>query len=154
MANEINTEKVEALLLPLLSESQFLVSMKVKPTNNYKIYLDSDSGLSIDDCIKVNRALRRQMEEAGMHEDGDFSLEVSSPGITEPLKLHRQYVKNIGRPVEVTHTEGAVSEGKLLAVEEAFITLEQTTGKGKKIEVKTVEIPFEDIKQTIVQIKF
>lgn len=154
MSNETAMAKVEEMLLPLLRPDQFLVSMKVKPTNNYKIYLDADGGLSIDDCIKINRALRKQMDEIGMHEDGDFSLEVSSPGLTEPLKLYRQYVKNIGRFVEVTPLEGANMEGKLLAATEEAITIEQTTGKGKKMETKTVDIPFADIKQTVIQIKF
>jgi len=85
-------EQVQKILEPLLTEDVFLVEMKVKPTNNIKIYLDADSGLGIDKCIKINRALYRQMEEQGIYPDGDFSLEVSSPGLGEPLKQHRQYL--------------------------------------------------------------
>lgn len=142
------------MLEPLLDDDIFLVSIRIKPTNNFKIFLDADSGLGIEKCIKINRALYRQMEEAGMYPDGDFSLEVSSPGIGEPLKLQRQYKKNTGRFVEVTKTDDTKLEGKLESVTENAITLEQSEGKGKKAVVKHTEVPFAEIKQTIVQIRF
>jgi ribosome maturation factor RimP len=94
------------------------------------------------------------MEEMGMYPEGDFSLEVSSPGLDEPLKLLRQYKKNIGRDVEVTMNDEVKKEGKLTAVTEENITIEYAEGKGKKAIVKTDEIPFADIKQTKMQIKF
>lgn len=132
----------------------FLVSVKIKPTNNIKIFLDADNGLPIDKCVKINRQLYKLIEEAGMYPEGDFSLEVSSPGITEPLKLHRQYQKNIGRSVEVVLTDASIKEGLLLAVGEDNITIETSEGKGKKLVVAQVVIPFENIKSTTVQIKF
>ncbi len=147
-------EQVQKILEPLLTEDVFLVEMKVKPTNNIKIYLDADSGLGIDKCIKINRALYRQMEEQGIYPDGDFSLEVSSPGLGEPLKQHRQYLKNKGREVEVVGNENEKWEGKLLDVTEDSISLEITEGKGKKAVTKQVAIPFSNIKQTKVLIKF
>jgi len=132
----------------------FLVSIKIKPTNNIKVYLDADQGISIDKCIHYNRKLYRLIDESGMFPDGNFSLEVSSPGIDEPLKLHRQYVKNIGRDVEVQLIDGSVKEGKLLEVTENDITIEFTTGKGKKAVTEQLAIPLETIKTTTVQIKF
>ena len=83
-----------------------------------------------------------------------FSLEVSSPGLDEPLKLLRQYKKNIGRDVEVTMNDDVKKEGKLTAVTEQSITIEYTEGKGKKSIVKTEELPFDAVKQTKIQIKF
>ena len=142
------------MITPLLSEDIFLVSIKIKPTNNFKIYLDADSGLGIDKCIKINRALYKIMEEMGLYPDGDFSLEVSSPGLDEPLKLLRQYQKNIGRDVELIMNDDTRKEGKLTAVTEENVSIEYTEGKGKKAIVKTDEIPFDAIKQTKVQIKF
>lgn len=147
-------DQVQQILEPLLTDDIFLVEMKVKPTNNIKIYLDADSGLGIEKCIKINRALYRQIEEQGIYPDGDFSLEVSSPGIGEPLKQYRQYVKNKGRDVEVVDNEGGKQEGKLIEVTEEAITLESTEGKGKKAVTKQVAIPFSTIKQTKVLIKF
>ena len=90
MSRENQIETVQKLLLPLLPEDVFLVEIKIKPINNIKIYLDADAGLGIEKCIKINRALYKIMEEMAIYPDGDFSLEVSSPGVDEPLKLHRQ----------------------------------------------------------------
>ncbi len=154
MSTETNLEIVKNLLLPLLEGDIFLVDLKVKPINNFKIFLDADSGLGIEKCIKINRALYKIMEEMALYPEGDFSLEVSSPGIDEPLKLHRQYLKNVGRNVEVSLIDGTKKEGKLLGVNESEITIEFTEGKGKKAVLHQLNIPFSEIKHTKVQIKF
>ena len=154
MTQETQIQTVEKLLQGLLVDDIFLVSIRVKPTNNIKIFLDADGGLSIEKCIKINRALYRIMEEMGLYPDGDFSLEVSSPGIDEPLKMHRQYKKNIGRNVEVILNDDSKQEGNLIAVDEDAITLEQHEGKGKKAITKITGLNFSDIKQTTVLIKF
>lgn len=154
MTAETQIQTIEKLIEPLLVDDIFLVSIKIKPTNNFKIYLDADSGLGIEKCIKINRALYKQMEEMGLYPDGDFSLEVSSPGVDEPLKLLRQYKKNIGRYVEVTTNDDEKKEGVLKAVTEETITIEHTEGKGKKAVILNTEISFTNIKQTKVLIKF
>ena len=132
----------------------FLVSLKVKPTNNFKVFIDGDNGMTIEKCVRFNRKLYKLIEESGIYPEGEFSLELSSPGIDEPLKLHRQYVKNIGRFVEVTFMDDTVKEGKLLTVTEADILIEYTEGKGKKAVTQQLVIPLNNIKTTIVQIKF
>ena len=114
---------ISKLLEPLIEGDVFLVEIKIKPTNNIKLFLDADSGMSIEKCIRVNRALYKKIEESGLFPNGDFSLEVSSPGVDEPLKLHRQYIKNIGRSVEATLTDGSVKTGKLTAVTDNEISL-------------------------------
>ncbi len=147
-------EIVQNLLQPLLTDDLFLVDIKIKPTNNIKIFLDADAGLPIDRCTKINRALYRQMEEMEMFADGNFSLEVSSPGIDAPLKLTRQYVKNIGRNIEVELLEGDKIEGTLTAANDETIAVHSVDGKGKKAVETTREINRDQIKQSIVQIKF
>jgi ribosome maturation factor RimP len=154
MSANTNIELVEKILLSKLYDDIFLVEMKVKPINNFKIYLDADSGLGIEKCIKINRALYKQLEEMAIYPEGDFSLEVSSPGIDEPLKLLRQYVKNIGRTVDVTFTDDSETDGVLLEATEEVIVIEHTEGKGKKAVTEKITIPFTTIKQTKVQIKF
>ncbi len=154
MSVDTAIQTVENLLQPLLQEDVFLVSIKIKPTNNFKIYIDADRGLPLEKCIKINRALYKQMEEMGLYSDGDFSLEVSSPGLDEPLKLIRQYKKNVGRFVEVIKTDETLLEGKLLTVNEEQILIEITDGKGKKMTINQLELPISDIKQTKIQIKF
>ncbi|HJW29961.1 MAG TPA: hypothetical protein VJ508_12055, partial [Saprospiraceae bacterium] len=86
--------------------------------------------------------------------NGDFSIEVSSPGLDEPLKLDRQYLKNIYRDVEVILKNGLKKEGKLLSVTENAIILEEEKGKGKKKELVHHTILKEEIKATKIQIKF
>lgn len=154
MTQDSHIQTVEKLIEPLLEGDVFLVSVRIKPTNNIKIYLDADGGLGIEKCIRINRALYKIMEEKAMYPDGDFSLEVSSPGIDEPLKLLRQYRKNIGRNVEVITSDDIKREGKLTDATEEKISIEYTVGKGKKAETKTEEIGFNNIKQTTVLIKF
>jgi len=132
----------------------FLVDVRIKPTNNVKIFLDADNGLSIEKLVQYNRRLYKDLEESGFFPNGDFSLELSSPGLDEPLKLHRQYLKNIGRNVEVTGKDGTKNEGKLISATENEIVLEEEKGKGKKKEVVIHTISFDNIKTTTIQIKF
>lgn len=132
----------------------FVVEIRIKPTNNIKVFLDADAGISIDRLIRFNRRLYKDLEESNLFPEGDFSLEVSSPGLDEPLKLFRQYQKNIGRFVEVTSLDGLKREGKLLAAVEESITVEEEKGKGKKKEIVEHIIPVSEIKSTVIQVKF
>lgn len=156
MSAEIILQKTEQLVAQLLSSEPeyFLIEVKVKPTNSIKVYIDADKDISIEKCVYFNRLLYKKIDEAGMFPAGDFSLEVSSPGVDKPLKLHRQYLKNIGRNVEVTFNDGSKKEGKLLQATNQDIILEQLTGKGKKIVKQQLVIPFSNIKTTTVQIQF
>lgn len=148
--------QIEALVLEILEPdpAYFLVEIRIKPTNNVKVFLDGDQGISIEKCIAVNRALYKRLEGSGMFPNDDFSLEVSSPGLDEPLKLFRQYVKNIGRKVEVVQKDGIRIEGKLLSATEEQIEVEEIKGKNKKQEIIRHLIPLESIKSTKIQIVF
>ena len=147
-------EKVYTLLEPLLDGTDiFIVSIKVKPVNNIKIFLDADSGFSIDKCTSVNRRLYAVIEEEQLFPDGDFSLEVSSPGVDEPLLQLRQYKKNIGRKVAVTDKDGIEKTGILKEVTDEEITLEIKPAK-QKDPLIIAQIPFSIIKKTVVQIIF
>ncbi|MCH5715775.1 ribosome assembly cofactor RimP [Niabella hibiscisoli] len=149
-------QRVEKQIQEILAANpeHFLVEIKVKPTNNIKVFIDGDNGVGIGDLAKYNRALYKELEEAALFPEGDFSLEVSSAGLSEPLKMHRQYVKNLNRFVEVTLLEGQKTEGQLTGVDDAGIVVEETIGKGKKAEIVKHIIAFTDIKSTQIQIKF
>lgn len=136
------------------SEDVFLVEVKVIPGNNIKVFLDADNGITIEKCIKINRALYKQIEESDLFPNGDFSLEVSSSGVDEPLKLHRQYKKNIGRKVEVTMNDGTKKEGKLSEVNDEEIIIEEKAGQGKKAVSKTTNILFNQVMHTKVLVTF
>lgn len=131
----------------------FLVDIKLKPGNNIQVFIDADNGLPLSKCIEYNRALYKRIEEAGLFKDGDFALEVSSPGLEEPLRLPRQYSKNIGRMVEVILKDGRKINGKLLQAGE-HITIEEIKGKGKKQQILQHAFAPEEIKSTTIQIVF
>lgn len=139
----------------------FLVEFKVKPTNNYKIYLDSDTGFTLEKCMKINRALRREVEESGLFPEGDISLEVSSPGVDAPLRMPRQFTKNIGRKLEIELNDpdapGLV--GKLLEVSEEGLKIEKAKPirRGRKEtteEPEVIALTFDELKTATVLIEF
>ncbi len=156
MTDTERIQQIESLLESLIAEKKeiFIVSVRIKPTNNIKVFLDADNGLNIDTSAKINRSLYRIIEEKGWYPDGNFSLEVSSPGLDEPLKLLRQYQKNIGRSVEVTLEDSTKVEGKLLTASEEIIEIEIKEGKNKKVVTLVKTIPFKEIKTVKILVSF
>ncbi len=156
MTVETQVQAIVGMVDGILAEDPqyFLVEVRIKPTNNIKVYLDGDSGISIEKCIQCNRKLYKLLEESEIVPVDDFSLEVSSPGLDEPLKLYRQYRKNTGRKVEVLLKEGIKVEGILKEVNEEGIVVEETKGKNKKKELIEHTFLFESIKSTKIQIVF
>jgi len=155
-------KKIEDFVAGITSQSAtvFPVEIKISPANDIKVFLDADDGITIEKCTAVNKALYKYIEESGLFQDGNFSLEVSSPGVDEPLKLHRQYKKNTGRKVEVVLNDGNKIEGILRAAGDDAIIIEESfgkprmTGKGNKITIKSTTILFNQIKHTTVLITF
>jgi len=138
----------------LKDASHFVVDVSISRGNPKKLVvaLDGDHGISIDDCADMSRELSKILDETNLISDA-FVLEVSTPGLDQPLKNKRQYVKNIGRSVRVRTNEETV-EGELAVVEEDKIVILQRTGKGKKQEEKAVEILFKNIEKTLVLVSF
>lgn len=156
MQTDTPIQAIEQKLTELMegNPSHFLVEVRIKPTNNIKVFLDADEGIPLSTLITYNRKLYKHIEESALYPEGNFSLEVSSPGLDEPLKNLRQYKKNIGRFVELQMIDGTQKEGKLLAVNEEGIELETEEGKGKKKEIKQETVLLNNIKSTKIQIKF
>lgn len=138
----------------LKNASHFVVDVSISKGNPKKLIvaLDGDQGISIDDCADMSRELSTTLDETNLITDA-FILEVSTPGLDQPLKNKRQYVKNIGRNVRVRTKEKNI-EGKLSGVDEEKIQLLQQAGKGKKKEETEVEILFKDIEKTLVLVSF
>ena len=132
----------------------FLVEVKMLPNNKLIIHVDGDEGISIQDCVAISRHVGFHLEEENTIEQA-YNLEVSSPGVGEPLKLLRQYNKNIGRSVSVKLMGGQKKEGKLLEVAESSILIEESVKeKGKKAVAVETTVPFNDILETSVLISF
>ena len=132
----------------------FIVSVRMLKNGVLEILLDGDNGISIDDCVKVSRHVGFHLEEENVV-DHAYRLEVSSPGVDSALVLPRQYQKNIGRNVKLKMNDGGKREGKLVAVSDAAVTIEEIVKeKGKKAVAVPAEIPLEQIKETKVLISF
>ena len=132
----------------------FVVEIKIGAGNNIGVFVDADNGITIEKCTKINRALYKFLEEKEVFPNNDFSIEVSSPGIEEPLLLLRQYKKNVGRTVEVTKEDNTIITGKLTHVNDNDINVEFKEGKGNKSITKSINILLNQIRHTKVQVTF
>ena len=133
----------------------FIVEVSVSSSNKIIVLVDTDQGITVEECISLSRFLENSLDR----ETEDFELEVSSPGLSQPLKVFRQYIKNIGRDVAVLTTENEKLKGKLISATENGIELETTvirkTDKKKKIkEQAIITLGFNQIKSTKVVISF
>lgn len=135
----------------------FLIDTKVLPGNKIEVFVDGDNGLSISDCVELSRYIEKNLDR----EVEDFSLEVSSPGATVPLKLSRQYIKHVGRDLELKLTDGTLITGTLKSIESnGDLILETTTrepkpiGKGKTNVTRTHNVQLQNIKESKIKLKF
>lgn len=139
------------------SDSLFLVDILISKGNGpqkIRILIDGDEGVNIDTCAAISRKVGEEIETQELLQKA-YVLEVSSPGLDFPLKLIRQYQKNIGRRLKIKLVNGDEIKGLLKAVEEDSILVTATKkGKNKKNEDQDVEINFTDIKQTNVLVSF
>lgn len=153
----MNQEKVKKLLQEALDENPtlFLIELAFLANNKIKVIVDGDAGVSLGECIRISRNIEHNLDR----EEEDFSLEVTSPDIAHPLKVKRQYKKNVGRKLKVK-TEEEEFEGTLTSVNETEIVLEWKTrepkpiGKGKHTVEKKETLPFTSIKEAKVKIIF
>ena len=154
----MDKEKVINLLNNALEENpaMFLIELKFLPDNKIYVEVDGDNGVSLKECIRVSREIEHNLDR----EEEDFSLEVASPDISNPLKVKRQYTKNINRILEVILKDNKKVEGALKTVNEDSIALEwkarepKPIGKGKVTVVKNATILFSDILEAKVKIIF
>ena len=150
-------EKVYDLLVEALSDkpSVFLIDLTI--TDNFKIIvtLDDDKGVVLQDCIDISRAVESNLDR----EEQDFSLEVASVGVGSPLKMVRQYKKNVGRTL-IVKLETETIEAELVEANDNFIILSwkarepKKLGKGKETVQKRKEIPYTEIREAIVTVTF
>lgn len=162
MTDEI---RIAAMLDPLLNDGQlYVVDTQIAGRQGGRlkvtILLDSDTGVTIEECADISRELGNQMEAAGMFNDAPFILEVSSPGVDQPLTQRRQFLKNVGRTLVVTLTDGKQIRGVLESVGEAELVLnvipEKKNPKKKAAEQPTgpQTVSLADLAKASVEIVF
>lgn len=135
----------------LAGTDKFLVDILIQPVNRISVFIDGDNGISIDDCRKISRSL----EEMLTSDNEDFELNVSSPGLDRPLKLARQYLKNIGRGIEISTVLGEKVEGTLTSIDDKGLELIAIVKDKKKKEIQNkISLLFEDIKTAKIKIDF
>lgn len=150
--------KVEQLVHEFLESRKdlYLVDLKISAGDDITVILDGDEGLSLQDCLDASRAIEFNLDR----EEHDFALQVMSPGLSEPLKLPRQFKKNMGREIEVLLNSDEKIQGEVVAVDDEKVTVvlryrrPKLIGKGKEDVVENKEIPYTEIKKALVVIKF
>ena len=130
---------IEELLLqkfehPAFSDC-FIVEIKLANPNRLEVFVDSDTGISLEKCQKISRYLEQHLEEKKWLSE-NYTLEVSSPGINRPLKFVRQYKKNIGRTLDITLSDNTIKKGVLLKERQHTTTNPHTFSRHRKSNCK------------------
>jgi ribosome maturation factor RimP len=147
---------VELVEKKIAGTDMFIVDVEVKAGNIISIVLDSDAAVNIDSCADVNKFVCSSLESL---DEDVFELTVYSAGLSEPLKLKRQYIKHTGREVEILRKSGEKRKGILRRVEDDFIEIEypvkekEPGAKRKKTVQVNERIALESIKSTKLVIK-
>ncbi|MVM28822.1 ribosome maturation factor RimP [Spirosoma sp. HMF4905] len=164
--------KITELLQPYLNNDYlYIVDVQIVGRQGGRIkvtiLLDSDAGITIDECADISRKLGAQMDEMNFFGEAPFTLEVSSPGVDYPLTFSRQFVRNVGRQLIVTLTDGTIRKGKLVSVSDDQIILDiepekkSKSKKKKEADLTTEAVPvgptpiaFGEVKKANVEVSF
>ena len=137
------------------NDALFLIDFSISQDNNIRVIVDGDNGVVLSECIRISRHIEHNLDR----DETDFSLEVTSPDLTDPIVNKRQYSKNLNKVLKVK-TEDENIEGSLIDIDENSITLQwkvrepKPIGKGKITILKKKIIQLNKIKQAKVRITF
>ena len=149
----INKQGIERLVEEKLAGTdKFLVEITVNKLNKINIWVDGDNGVTISDCVNISR----HIESALDRDKEDFSLEVSSYGLDQPLKLQRQYKNHLGKQLQIVDVKNQIFKGKLIEFDDKNIKLEieLTKRQIKENREKIISLKFDEIKEIKVVISF
>lgn len=153
-----NREKIRQWIEEILTEealaAYFLIDLHVSATGKVEVFLDGDAGIDLAVCRRISRSLEERLDQAAILGES-YTLEVSSPGVSRPLRLARQYPQHLGRTLLVNLLDDNRLEGRLLAATPETLTLEISSGgKGKKKVTEERSIPMEAVREALVKISF
>lgn len=152
----IDKAKIVGLVKEKLTDDMFMVDITISAKNAINVYVDSNIGVTIKECIAISRNIEGNLDR----EVEDFELQVSSPGLDHPFKVRQQYEKNVGKQVEVINNNGIKTEGTLLEANNEEIILEvrkreKVEGyKKKQLIVEQISFRLNSIKSTKTIISF
>lgn len=148
-----NKEQIEAYLSQILEDETlagcFLLDVHLEGGQKLEVTVDSDTGISFEECQKISRMLEARLDEDLILGE-KYTLEVSSPGVERPLQLLRQFPKHIGRTIIAEMRDGSKVEGVLKSIQGNMLELEQK----KKKETLMHTVDFEQMEKAFVQISF
>ncbi len=117
----------------LEDSDHFVVDVLVKPGDLIMVFLDSDTGVTIDKCVEVSRFIESNLNR----DDEDFELRVSSSGLDHPLTMTRQIKKYVGKQLDLELNDGTKHRCNLLDVSETELSAELVViKKNKKIKIE------------------
>jgi len=156
MTQQTSATHLETLIRSAFEEGRcgeyYIVDLVITPANHISVFVDGDEGVSLDTCTQISRTLEAVLDEEPAL-GGIYELEVSSPGVSRPLKFLRQYLKHVGRTLRIKLKTYDELEGKLLSSGHDSITIEI-----KAVDKKSLpdfrEIPFDEIKEAYVTVQF
>ncbi|GGT39700.1 ribosome maturation factor RimP [Streptomyces kurssanovii] len=150
------SERLRGLLEPLVSAAELdLEEIEVSRAGRrrmLRIIVDSDEGVELDACAELSRAISEKLDETDAMGEGEYVLEVSSPGADRPLTERRHFVRATGRLVKLQLKEGGDLVARLLTVDDEGLDLEVPGVKGRKPTARRVA--FDDIVKARVELEF
>lgn len=155
--NLITENKIRELVAEKIENTDYyILSVDVKPGNSIYVEIESMGPVSIEDCVSISRQIEHNLNR----DEEDFSLQVASPGLDKPLRDYRQFIKNIGRDLNLRLSDNKEMKGELIHADEDKIQVkeikkEKVEGKKKKVMVEHVHtISYPEIKQAKIRITF
>jgi ribosome maturation factor RimP len=151
----LNKNYIEGLLSKALEgTTAFIVDINLLPDSKVNVFIDKPEGIVVADCVKINRLLANNLEAEGINAD----ITVSSPGLEEPFKVNKQYIKNIGRKVKVLTRSGEEKMGKLVSANSEGIKIETTetikNGNKKEYISRHYQFIYSELAKTQIVISF
>ena len=150
----INKNEIEKLCKSALTETQFLVEIKINPANDIYIAIDDFNGLNIEECKRISRFIEENLNR----DKEDFSIELGSPGLSNPFKVTEQNQKSLNKEIEVVLKTGEKISGILTSIREDEILVTYSyfaKMANKKQQISEIsKIIFKDIKTTKSVISF
>jgi ribosome maturation factor RimP len=145
---------IEEILSAEELRSYFFIELQVSAAHKVEVFLDGDAGIDLAACRRVSRALEERLDESAILGDS-YTLEVSSPGVTRPLRLARQYPQHQGRSLLIALNDDTQLEGRLMEAGSDALSLEVAVGaKGRKKTLEVRTIPLDQVREAHVKISF
>ncbi|MFF1696821.1 ribosome maturation factor RimP [Streptomyces sp. NPDC058257] len=151
------SERLRELLEPLVSSKELdLEEIEVASVGRkrvLRVVIDSDDGVDLDQIAEISRELSEKLDESDAMGDGEYTLEVGSPGAERALTEHRHYLRAVGRLVKFQLTEGGDDLiARILEVDDEGVDLEVPGVKGRKPTAR--RLAFDAIAKARVEVEF